>query len=65
MINTSEFGPVKKLPDLLLKLSLTYKAHEIKHPSVHSVTTHSLGQKLKVLKIGETKRNKDINVTQK
>lgn len=63
MINTSKFGPIKKLPDL--KLSHTYKPHKIKHPSVQSVATHRLGQESKILKIGETKRNKAINVIQK
>lgn len=62
---SSKSGPMRKLPNLPLKLSHTCRAHETKDPSVHSVTTHSLGWELKILKGGETKRNKDIDVTQK
>jgi len=65
LINTSKFGPVKELPDLPLKLSPTYKPQESKHPSVHSVTTYSLGQELKILKTGASKRNKHIIVIPK
>lgn len=55
---------MKKLPDLTLKLSHTYKSHEIKHSLVPCVTAHSLGQEFKMLKKGETKSSKDINVIQ-